>query len=390
MLALVACSAGPASRRSSGAPRFALAQRAGYTRARCRDRRVGRVPGAHRVAQRCRSPPASASSAAASACCPASGACACRCRGPACRTATPGRSPPATGSCSSTCGMHEPGSFAHLERALGMVNLRIENVRLLVCTHAHSDHYGQAATIIERTGCELWMHPNHEHMTRAAQDPDAGARAAARGRAPERRAGRAAARLRGLAQGPGLRHRGDRPARPRLLVDGRRDPHRPRHVEGRRDAGPRALARLPLPGGPPHPDLRRPPARPRLALLRLRLLARPGRRVPELARRGRGPRHAALPVRPRAHVHRRRRAHHRQPASSSPSGSTAACACSASSGPITAFEAVPLVYGQAITAANANWWLSETLCYLRHLEVTGRAERVPGRGRRARALAAAA
>ena len=48
------------------------------------------------------------------------------------------------------------------------------------------------------------------------------------------------------------------------------------------------------------------------------------------------------------------------------------------SGPITAFDAVPLVYGSAITAANANWWLSETLCYLQHLEVTGRAERLPG------------
>jgi hypothetical protein len=45
------------------------------------------------------------------------------------------------------------------------------------------------------------------------------------------------------------------------------------------------------------------------------------------------------------------------------------------SGPITAFDAVPLVYGEAITAANANWWLSETLCYLTHLEVTGRARR---------------
>ena len=69
-------------------------------------------------------------------------------------------------------GMHEPGSFAHLERALAMVNLRIENVRLLLCTHAHSDHYGLAAPITERAGCELWMHPNHAHMTRAAQDPE--------------------------------------------------------------------------------------------------------------------------------------------------------------------------------------------------------------------------
>src|SRR3954465_1563713 len=70
-------------------------------------------------------------------------------------------------------GMHEPGSLGHLERALDQCNLRLEHVRLLVCTHAHSDHYGQAATIVERAGCELWMHPNHEHMTRAAQDPEA-------------------------------------------------------------------------------------------------------------------------------------------------------------------------------------------------------------------------
>src|SRR5271157_1687000 len=70
-------------------------------------------------------------------------------------------------------GMHQPGSLAHLERALAMCNLRLENVRLVVCTHAHSDHYGQAASIVERAGCELWMHPNHQHMTRMAEDPEA-------------------------------------------------------------------------------------------------------------------------------------------------------------------------------------------------------------------------
>src|SRR3712207_1183052 len=70
-------------------------------------------------------------------------------------------------------GYDEPGSMGHLERALDMVGLRLEHVRLLVCTHAHSDHYGQAKTIVERTGCELWMHPDHEHMTRAASDPEA-------------------------------------------------------------------------------------------------------------------------------------------------------------------------------------------------------------------------
>jgi glyoxylase-like metal-dependent hydrolase (beta-lactamase superfamily II) len=70
-------------------------------------------------------------------------------------------------------GMHEPGSFAHLERALHQVRLRVENVRLLVCTHAHADHYGQAAAVVERSGCELWMHPAHQHMLGYASDPDA-------------------------------------------------------------------------------------------------------------------------------------------------------------------------------------------------------------------------
>ena len=70
-------------------------------------------------------------------------------------------------------GMHQPDSLAQLERALEMCDLRLEQVRLVVCTHAHSDHYGQAATIVARTGCELWLHPNHEHMTRMAEDPEA-------------------------------------------------------------------------------------------------------------------------------------------------------------------------------------------------------------------------
>jgi glyoxylase-like metal-dependent hydrolase (beta-lactamase superfamily II) len=70
-------------------------------------------------------------------------------------------------------GMHQPGSIAHLERALQMCHLRIEDIRLVVCTHAHSDHYGQAATIVERAGCELWMHPNYQHMSHWVNDTDA-------------------------------------------------------------------------------------------------------------------------------------------------------------------------------------------------------------------------
>jgi glyoxylase-like metal-dependent hydrolase (beta-lactamase superfamily II) len=62
-------------------------------------------------------------------------------------------------------GMHEPGSMAHLERALEQANLKVEHVRLIVCTHAHVDHCGQAPPIAQRSGCEVWMHRNHAHHT---------------------------------------------------------------------------------------------------------------------------------------------------------------------------------------------------------------------------------
>jgi glyoxylase-like metal-dependent hydrolase (beta-lactamase superfamily II) len=69
-------------------------------------------------------------------------------------------------------GMHNTGSMGHLERAMDQVGLKVEHVRLVVCTHAHSDHCGEAAVIAERAGCEIWMHPDHAHLTAAAADPD--------------------------------------------------------------------------------------------------------------------------------------------------------------------------------------------------------------------------
>jgi glyoxylase-like metal-dependent hydrolase (beta-lactamase superfamily II) len=69
-------------------------------------------------------------------------------------------------------GMHEAGSMAHLERALDQVGLRIELVRLVVCTHAHVDHCGEAPAIAARAGCEVWLHPRHEHYTRSLADPE--------------------------------------------------------------------------------------------------------------------------------------------------------------------------------------------------------------------------
>jgi glyoxylase-like metal-dependent hydrolase (beta-lactamase superfamily II) len=70
-------------------------------------------------------------------------------------------------------GLHDARSMSDLERALQMCGLALEDATLLVCTHAHSDHYGQAASVVDRAGCELWMHPRHEHETEMITDREA-------------------------------------------------------------------------------------------------------------------------------------------------------------------------------------------------------------------------
>ncbi len=60
-----------------------------------------------------------------------------------------------------------------LELGLAQAGFELADVRLVVCTHAHTDHYGLAGTIVDETGCELWMHPAWEHIRGLADDPDA-------------------------------------------------------------------------------------------------------------------------------------------------------------------------------------------------------------------------
>jgi glyoxylase-like metal-dependent hydrolase (beta-lactamase superfamily II) len=69
-------------------------------------------------------------------------------------------------------GLGGPGAVRQLELALSQAGLRLEHIRLLLVTHAHSDHYGLAGPIVDAAGCELWMHPNHAHMTKRAADPE--------------------------------------------------------------------------------------------------------------------------------------------------------------------------------------------------------------------------
>lgn len=63
-------------------------------------------------------------------------------------------------------GMHQ------LELALGGAKMKLRDIRLLVCTHSHTDHYGLAGPIVDATGCELWMHPAWEHIRGIAENSD--------------------------------------------------------------------------------------------------------------------------------------------------------------------------------------------------------------------------
>ena len=70
-------------------------------------------------------------------------------------------------------GMGGKGRLRQLDLALAQAGFGVEDIRLVVCTHSHTDHYGLAGAIVERTGCELWMHHRWEHVRPLADDPKA-------------------------------------------------------------------------------------------------------------------------------------------------------------------------------------------------------------------------
>lgn len=65
------------------------------------------------------------------------------------------------------------GGLRNLDLALAQAGFAIEDVKLLACTHSHVDHFGLAAPIAERAGCEVWVHPKWEHVRLLADDPEA-------------------------------------------------------------------------------------------------------------------------------------------------------------------------------------------------------------------------
>ena len=133
---------------------------------------------------------------------------------------------------------------------------------------------------------------------------------------------------------------------------------------------------MPVPARAPPAHLRRPPARPRLALLRLRLSPDPVGEFlnsldvvdaldARLVLTGHG--------RPFTDVHE-----HIEANRALVRERLDAVRAALADGPSTAYDLLPAVYGEKLHPETASWWLSEVLCYLTHLETTGAARRIDG------------
>jgi glyoxylase-like metal-dependent hydrolase (beta-lactamase superfamily II) len=272
-------------------------------------------------------------------------------------------------------GMHQADSLAQLERALAMCNLGLQDVRLVVCTHAHSDHCGQAAIIVKQVGCELWMHPNHELMTRMVEDPVA---VLARRLEVARQSGVPEEPLRRYAAERGTPESGIAgPIEPdRDLVSGvtvatdlgewvayETPGHSPSHVclfqPERRllISGDHLLGRISLYfefGYSPNPVGE--------FLSSLEVVERLGARLC-LAGHGR----TFTDV--HAHIHGNRALVEEH---------LYKVLQAVAANELTAFDLVGELYPETISAQNGQWLLSQTLGYLTHLESTGGVKRIPG------------
>jgi glyoxylase-like metal-dependent hydrolase (beta-lactamase superfamily II) len=273
-------------------------------------------------------------------------------------------------------GMHEPGSLAHLERAMQMVNLRIEHVRLLVITHAHADHFGQAAPIVERSGCELWMNPNLAHARAYVENPD---EALERRIEVARQSGVPAEPLRAYAEArkgtgsgvaawvdpdrdtvEGVTFSTDHGEWRILETPGHSPSHICIHQPERRVliSGDHLLGRVSLYydyGWTPDPAGEFLASLEKVDALDARLcLSGHGRPFTDV----------------RGHVRA-----NQQLVAERVSKVEAALA---GGEPRTAYEIIPEVYEAEATAMTGAWWLAETLCYLTHLEREGRVRRLDG------------
>ncbi len=238
----------------------------------------------------------------------------------------------------------------------------------MVITHAHADHCGQAHPIADRAGCEVWAHPNHQHFSAYADDPDAAharrveiARQSGVPRDPPRSG-------RPLAAGP---LRPDRDLLPGLDVETdlgtwsvhETPGHAPSHVvlfqRERRllISGDHLLGRVSLYfdyGYTPDPVGEFLSSLDTTDALGARLaLSGHGRPFADVAE----------------HAEANRRLVQRR---------LDAVLAALEDGPATAYDLAPRVYGEAFTPDVAGWLLSKLLCFLTHLEALGQVERLEG------------
>ena len=270
-------------------------------------------------------------------------------------------------------GMHNAGSMGHLERAMDQVGLKVEHVRLVVCTHAHSDHCGEAPRIAERAGCEIWMHPNHAHLSGAAANPEEAlarrVEIARQSGVPEEPLQQWAEARKGQGIGLAGEIRPDRDLLPGVTVDTDLGPwevietpgHAPSHVvlhqRERRllISGDHVLGRVSHYydyGYTPDPVAEFLASLDAVDALDVRLsLPGHGRPFTDLA--GHVEANRAL-VRQRLHATR----------------------TAVKPEPQTAFEIAPRVYGDLFTEVTAQWLMNKLLCYLQHLEHEGEVTRL--------------
>jgi len=266
------------------------------------------------------------------------------------------------------CGLFTDQSMDQLRDALQQIGKRLEDTKQLVITHAHVDHYGQAKAIVDATGCEVLMHPAHEHMTAAEHDPERMLeQRVAIGResgVPEELLERYKQKLDVDAGISGHVHP-DRELMEGVVVPSavgdwvvvETPGHAPSHVSlHQRErrlliAGDHILGRVSLYfdyGWTDDPLADYLGSLDRIAALDVRLaLPGHGKSFTEVPGHIEAHREAALGRLDRVED------------------------VVKAKGPVTAIELIPDVYGTQLSQANAGWLISETLCYLRHHERRG-------------------
>lgn len=60
-------------------------------------------------------------------------------------------------------GVRTDAAWAALESGLGAHGFKVRDLELVLLTHAHPDHFGQAARIRRAAGCEVWLHEDAGH-----------------------------------------------------------------------------------------------------------------------------------------------------------------------------------------------------------------------------------